>query len=322
MGTLRLCLALLVATAHLAAIVPNIPSALSSQAILAVRAFFVLSGFYMALVLKERYALPLTFYASRLLKLLPIYWLVCALTFAADATFGNLPIIHPVSAWQHLDLATLPASAITYVATTVVTLIGADTWVWLGFDHATGAWSHAPAYAPNVTSALVLTGVPQAWTLGLELWFYLLAPFLVRLRTRWLLVLIAFSIALRLYFQPVPTFDRALLPLELPFFLAGILLFRWRLSLSLMTARFGWLDAELGALSYPAYISHFLVFAVVNQAMRLSDSPWGFALSVSLASLIAFSVVLDRAVARPIDQLRIRLGARPFRSMTPPANQR
>src|SRR5215471_10965033 len=53
MGFLRFVLALLVAVGHLTAAVPGIPYDLSSNAVFAVRAFFMLSGFYMALVLSD-----------------------------------------------------------------------------------------------------------------------------------------------------------------------------------------------------------------------------------------------------------------------------
>src|SRR5262249_35081562 len=78
-------------------------------------------------------------------------------------------------------------------------------------------------------SALDFSGTPQAWTLGLELWFYLLAPFLVKMPTSWLVGLIAASLSLRAYCQPFTAgnaFDRALFPLELVFFLLGIVSFR------------------------------------------------------------------------------------------------
>jgi peptidoglycan/LPS O-acetylase OafA/YrhL len=277
MGALRLFLALLVATAHLAAVVPGVPAALSSQAIPAVRIFFVLSGFYMALVLSQRYRQPWSFYASRMLKLLPIYWLVSALTAVIVATTPigeeTLPYFQLLAGWRRIDLADFPIFADAYALGTLVTLFGSDTWMWLGFSPVTEALSLAPSYAPKVATGLSFTAVPQAWTLGLELCFYLLAPFLVRLRTMWLTVLIAASIGLRVYLQLGTPYDRSLFPLELPLFLTGMVIFRWLPALALSTTRFKRLDAELGALSYPAYISHLLVFAVLDR-MTMLAAPW------------------------------------------------
>ena len=41
--------------------------------------------------------------------------------------------------------------------------------------------------------------IPQAWTIGLELIFYLIAPFLVRRKIRIILILISISVLIRCY---------------------------------------------------------------------------------------------------------------------------
>src|SRR5262245_24943622 len=55
----------------------------------AVQCFFVISGFYMALVLNERYAQLGSFYANRALRLLPTYWAVLLLVIAAAVLAGR-----------------------------------------------------------------------------------------------------------------------------------------------------------------------------------------------------------------------------------------
>jgi peptidoglycan/LPS O-acetylase OafA/YrhL len=369
-GALRLCLALLVATAHLAAVVKAIPVWLIGHAVFAVRAFFVLSGFYMALVLSERYDRPWAFYASRLMKLLPIYWLISVVTILGAAAVAPSDLLPPFgigAQWQRTSLVALPLTPLAYTAATLTTLVGSDSWVWLGFAVTTGAWSTAPAYGPYATSVLGFSGAPQAWTLGLELWFYLLAPFLVRMSTTWLVGLIAASLGLRACCQAYiagTVYDRALFPLELVFFLLGIVAFRcgpaiarlnagmlatsliatiglcavayfefistgpypsWVTAcapfaalavtipfLFLVTKSSG-IDAALGALSYPAYVAQFLVFAIVYQAAtRLPsiDPTWWAALLLNLACLVVFSIATDRMIAQPVDRLRLRFGAR------------
>ena len=68
-GSYASFLALLVVGSHLGAF---------GGATFAVKAFFIISGFYMALVIDRRYyALPISnFYASRLMRLLPTYCVV------------------------------------------------------------------------------------------------------------------------------------------------------------------------------------------------------------------------------------------------------
>ena len=77
MGLLRTILALLVVGSHLHAF---------GGGFFAVKAFFIISGFYLALVIDTRYyALPVSsFYVSRFLRLLPLYWVVGLLTLAAE----------------------------------------------------------------------------------------------------------------------------------------------------------------------------------------------------------------------------------------------
>ncbi|MGB9173214.1 MAG: hypothetical protein WCC35_16695, partial [Bradyrhizobium sp.] len=157
---MRLLLALLVATSHLAVVVKDIPEILCGQAVIAVRLFFVLSGFYMALVLqapRSRYRRATDFYMSRLLKLLPMYWVLSAITFAiAASTRGDFfPLLYPYRAWHGIDMSTLQGGALAYIATTLISLIGSDTWTWLGVNPSSGAWSIAPAYSSGATSALV-----------------------------------------------------------------------------------------------------------------------------------------------------------------------
>src|SRR5207237_8498346 len=122
------------------------------------------------------------FCASRALRLLPSYWFVSVATYViAWQLAGNFsPLLNPLPVWRNLNLFALPASIIGYVVVSLGTLIGSDTWLWLGFSSTNGHLSVAPAYAPAATSVLVLTAVPQAWTIGIEILFYLLPPFIAR----------------------------------------------------------------------------------------------------------------------------------------------
>src|ERR1700719_752278 len=86
MGFIRTLLALSVADFHgyHIAHAQHILSLEWANGAVAVQTFFVLSGFYMALVLSRKYADkgPITFYRARFLRLFPAYWLACLLTIA------------------------------------------------------------------------------------------------------------------------------------------------------------------------------------------------------------------------------------------------
>jgi peptidoglycan/LPS O-acetylase OafA/YrhL len=103
--------------------------------------------------------------------------------------------------------------------------------------------------------------IPQAWSLGLELGFYVLAPFLVRRSLRWVLLAIAASVALRLAgaragFVSDPWSYR-FFPFELSMFLLGTLSYALYARVNRRPARvweqgFG-LSLIAIVLLYPAY---------------------------------------------------------------------
>ena len=103
MGVVRVLLALAVLLSHL----PPASYKILSGA-LAVQAFFVVSGFYMALVLDGKYRDTWLFYSNRILRLAPTYAFMCGLgaftLFALNASITGTPEIferlfsNPVSA--------------------------------------------------------------------------------------------------------------------------------------------------------------------------------------------------------------------------------
>jgi peptidoglycan/LPS O-acetylase OafA/YrhL len=225
LGFLRTILALLVVGSHLHAF---------GGAAFAVKSFFIISGFYMALVIDARYqALPVSdFYASRLLRLLPLYWVIGPMTLIAEIVLvprGQYfdKLASPLAYGAGLNLSSLPLAIIFYIGLSLTTLLGLDTGVWLGFDRVGGTLSVAPDFAPGAITVVALNPVPQGWTIGLELLFYALAPFIVR-RSIWLIVsLCVLSLAFRLAlialgFSGEP-WNRALFPSELIYFLLGVL---------------------------------------------------------------------------------------------------
>ena len=303
MGLFRLILALLVACSHLSQ--SEHTHALTGRAaIFAVKAFFVVSGFYMALVLDRRYrSKPVGyFYASRALRLIPAYWFVSAASLLAIVTLvGNTrsfsPLLDPVLAWRFTKPSAWSAPVLVYVLVSVTTLIGADTWLWLGFNARGGTWSIAPNYAGNATSALSLSFVPQAWTIGVEMLFYLLAPFLFARRAWFLIALALASLAFRFALAQIgfagEPWSRALLPSELVYFVGGI--FAYRLYLVCQTRRIPvpvlW-AALLAALGIELSVSPYL--AAGGKTVVVDTVPF-----VLLVMAIPFVFILTRD--NPID---------------------
>lgn len=189
----------------------------------AVRAFFMISGFSMALVLNNKYAgTPRrTFYLSRLLRLAPCYAAVLAASLAAAALLDAHPFLRrdTLAALVREGGAALPAFAWTNLA-----VLGQEVLYWLRLLPGGGlAWSPGPAAATAKAYTLLL--VPQAWSLSLEFCFYLAAPWLLtrgRGLAGWALALsLGLHVVLDRAFPQLDPVLQRLLPTQLYLFLAG-----------------------------------------------------------------------------------------------------
>jgi peptidoglycan/LPS O-acetylase OafA/YrhL len=285
-GSLRFLLALSVLVTHspsgLLAGVQLLP------AVTAVQAFYIISGFLITMILNERkeYRSLRNFYSSRYLRLWPTYVVVAAMSLA---------FIHPTllaELWKE------NVSTIALVMFANLTLFFQDWFLFLQLDHGTLGFTanfHDGA-APQFNRFLL---VPQAWTLGIELTFYLIAPFVCR---RWTAVagLFVFGLAVRVaigvWQPPYDPWLYRFAPAEMTLFAAG--------GLSYFLGR--WAQARLphAVMKYgPALCLLILVLAIVtvppiNMAVRniLGKSFWpvlwltlpGFLLAVALMCPMLF----------------------------------
>ncbi|MFC7669302.1 acyltransferase family protein [Hymenobacter humi] len=195
MGILRLLLALSVLVAHSGPL-------FGFQAVggeIAVQAFFMISGFYMALVLSGKYG-PGTyglFISNRLLRLFPVYWVVLALTLGVSFTLLALGALPPKLAdWQAFGPALGWSGSLALVWANLF-ILGQDVLLFLGLNPSTGRFFFTPDFLHTQPQLWNLLFVHQAWSLSLEIMFYLLAPALMRCRTLPLAVLLLCSVGLR-----------------------------------------------------------------------------------------------------------------------------
>ena len=331
MGTLRFLLAFSVAFGHLA-------KPLSFPTVdVAVQSFFVISGFYMALVLNEKYG-PGSYWlfiSNRLLRLWPAYFLVLIVSLAFADNW------QPIFALSWSDIAFFVGSQIL--------IVGQDLYLFLFVNHGSLAFT---AHYTEVTAPLYsFAPIPPAWTLALEIYFYLLAPCLVRRGPLFIAMVIAASLALRMLLQAAfglsgQPWSFRFFPSEIALFMAGslgyhvyaardeaqgrlvktllslaaALLFvalainRWDgisrlVSLSLLAlvvigvprlfemTRNIAWDKYVGELSYPLYVCHFLA------GWMLMPNSYPGVYEALLLSL-AMSIVLYHLVDRPIDAWR------------------
>jgi peptidoglycan/LPS O-acetylase OafA/YrhL len=205
MGILRLILSLSVVLDHTG---PLFGLHLLSGKI-AVQAFFIISGFYMALILNEKYSIAdaankqemyWLYISNRFLRIFPLYWLTFLLTLLFLLLTGQFFTLFP----GHLPLDLFLKNVSLFVTP--------DYFLYL----------------PKIYSGLYIF---QAWTLGLELFFYFVAPWCVYLKKRTLLLLIVLSMGVRLFLThffiayPLAFTDRFFLT-EINFFLFGVLAYK------------------------------------------------------------------------------------------------
>lgn len=220
MGILRLLLALTVVVGH------NLYAFqwVGPGVLMAVKAFFIISGFYMALILSGKYASIPAFYVSRFLRLYPIYFFVLVLSYVGALLAGGVlgPVID-LNIWSQIGK---PLALLLKFAN--ISMIGIDLTTFGCVDN--GSFYFWDNGCPGkFLNRFIL--VPQAWSVSIEIAFYAIAPFVVRLSNRHLASLIVACLAIRFAIDfsqlNVNPWHRSVLPLELVYFFLGVAAFRF-----------------------------------------------------------------------------------------------
>jgi peptidoglycan/LPS O-acetylase OafA/YrhL len=349
MGIVRFILACAVVLCHTSLILGYSP--VSGN--LAVQCFYIISGFYMALILNEKYTgkgANFLFYSNRALKIYPIYWINLILLVLWSAL--NYKLGYQSSFTAYATVWPLPAITLAFFILVNLFIVGIDSIFLLGITKRGDLLltSNFYAYKPNVYN-FAFNSI--AWTIGIELLFYLIAPFIARKKIVYPIVMLIASLLLRIIlahfgYSGAP-WDYMFFPTQLMFFMAGILSYKLykyiqNRSISktllvgmyillliiillyyqffqdsylkqailfiafvlLMPASFiisqkNKFDRMLGNLSYSVYISQALLIKliVIKEFPKIMDT--GF---TALVVIIAFSIVLDYVVSRPIERYR------------------
>ncbi|WP_312944097.1 acyltransferase [Agrobacterium sp.] len=217
MGYIRFLLALSVVLAH-AGSLPVIGRMSGGEA--SVQCFFMLSGFYMALVLSKNDD-TLTFYRNRFSRIYSGFWVASLFAFFMSTIAKDNILLRIYS-------AEIPWSAKALVLFSNTFLFGSDLTVFV--DAPASGLQFASSIASIEHPVFWYLLIPPAWSLPVELCFYVLAPFALKSMRR-ILVLLAASITIRLWtyseFGNVDPWEYRFMPSELAFFLAGAISFRF-----------------------------------------------------------------------------------------------
>jgi peptidoglycan/LPS O-acetylase OafA/YrhL len=334
MGTLRLYLALSVVVFHLSG--PRLPFVVGPFAVII---FYMISGFYMAMVIQEKYAKRSTFvrdfYLTRLLRLWPTYAAVLLFTMAFDYVAGREDaFIRPPEAGDMARIAIILSNLTT-----------------IGFDIYEPARTFGPLWDWRA--------VPIAWSLTIEAQFYLAAPFLLARSFRLLIAVAVALVLVRLAllgWNAIP-WRYFFAPSVWCFFLIGAASYRlmgiasrtppksaWAIvgaapaigyvsgltgsveidtpglwlaylacaaCLPFLHARMGrckW-DRRIGELSYPLYLVHLLVGTATPFVLHaFGIIPGNMPVSlIAIMSSLCLAVLLRVAIEIPVDHLRSRI---------------
>jgi len=262
----------------------------------AVQAFFVVSGFYMALVLDGKYNDTKLFYSNRLLRLAPAYFTM--MVIAAIALFGfGVTATSTLGIFE--NVFTNPWSAVV-MAFENVFVIGQHLLYWFMLDEngslVFDPYGGLPSETRSVSWQALL--VPQSWSLSIELMFYALAPWLAKRHLRTILGIAAFSIGLRFagHWLPVefPLWQGRLFSTALFMFLFGMLAYRAMPLVERLPAIAHWTVG--GALAL------FLVFLPMTGWSGPVQS-WLIYVCVAIGTPFAFCATSDNRFDRWIGEL-------------------
>ena len=265
----------------------------------AVQSFFIISGFYMALVINEKYFRDTRsfknsyklFITNRFLKLYPVYWVILI------ATIGfSIYLIHITGGKQmgRLELfhnygGSMKISTWIFLVFTNVGMFCQDTILFLGYHANSGGLYFIKNFENSNPVSHGFMMVPQAWSVGIELVFYVIAPFILRKGIKLIIpVLLLSFIARCIMYTNGFNFDPwtyRFIPLELGFFLLGAVAYHLYIYLKkgrysfgvkiisfvvmiVMIVLYGWIKTDIKIFIY--YGIFFLLLPFVFESTKKS----------------------------------------------------
>lgn len=361
MGILRFLLALSVIAVHVGPIfgLRFVPGPI------AVQTFFIISGFYMSLILNEKYIGHVNSYklfiTNRLLRLYPLYLLILTISIFTYTVIFVLSDHKTFPVLQNYKDINGSISAYLLLTFSNLFIVGQDIIMFLGFHTSTETLFFTTNFWNTSPMLWTLLFLPPAWSISMELTFYFLAPLLLKKSRSIVVSVILLSILIRVftYYSLKLTDDPwtyRFFPNEITFFLLGYFSYQiyiflkkrqislWLSNLILLSVIFFTLDYSyihigpvvifqfccsdllyflmivlfvpflfnhlksskidrfLGDLSYPIYLSHWVVSTAVWMSTNESlKNAWSVALIT-----ICLSIVLNVFIAAPVEKYRQR----------------
>jgi peptidoglycan/LPS O-acetylase OafA/YrhL len=231
MGLLRFLLALAVASGHAAGFF-GLPATGVLPGSYAVQIFYIISGFLMAMILNGKYAdTPRgnwIFYTNRIVKIFVPYLAILAATVAvcllSKVFTGNALLLENWFA----QAGSMTFSTWAFALLTNVFIVGQEWGFLLTYRAGSLFYSLQAFFEPSAGSQF--TVIAPAWTLSIEILFYIVAPFIVRGHILLIAVLASASYFCRFEAYHLGYYSEAtnyrFFPFELTLFLYGSLCYR------------------------------------------------------------------------------------------------
>lgn len=226
MGLMRLILAFCVVMAHCG----NIMGFSLLNGGIAVELFFIISGYYMAMILNDRYSNnngSINFFKSRFFRLYPTYlfilFLYCLFGIIYYILKSKLP---QFGIFSILNVIDLKFSVLIILSN--LCIIGQDIMSLFHVDP-NGSVHFFYSNISGISNGFLWGGygrvIGPAWSIGTEILFYLFAPLLIKVRSRFLILLIFLSLLVKYIFIINTISPYYIFPAQLYLFLLGILSF-------------------------------------------------------------------------------------------------
>jgi peptidoglycan/LPS O-acetylase OafA/YrhL len=195
----------------------------------AVQIFFMISGFYMALILNTKYVgvgSYKLFLINRALKIYPMYiisilivMLISISSFWIFKSNGSFAVY--IDNFDDMNL-----SSVLFLIASNVIVFGQDLVMFLGVNLEDGTLFFTPNFRDTSPPLYKFLLNPPAWSIAVELMFYLIAPFLMTKKTYILITVAILSLTLKFglsyYFNlEGDPWSYRFFPSELSFFVLG-----------------------------------------------------------------------------------------------------
>lgn len=283
---------------------------------IAVESFFIISGFYMALILTKKYTGKGSyklFISNRLLRLYPIYWFI--LGVAVVLSIITLLWLHHsfllttyIQNWNIINIQTKFFLIISNI------FIFFQDWI-LFFDFNPSTGSLVFTWNSKILHPLLgqnFLFIPQAWTIGIELSFYLIAPFIVKLRSRDISLIIIASILIKILLYYLGLFggpwNYYFFLTELALFLVGILCYRLHENIAINETTFSIIAVNINKKIIYCLVFFLICFTIFynnipNWIIPVGCEYWGYLLVFSMALPFLFKLTKDSSLDRSIGEL-------------------